>query len=148
MCSISANLQVVASVSASDRWTWDSTTVSAVMFAVPYTPSSAAVFISASFLANVLLGPVTLVPTSCNSCRSWCWNNLLKSSCWTEVAWWISHSNHSFALSRSASDHLVATMLGFVPAHQKLPSYCCGNHFSALHLNLHCSTDCINLSCS
>jgi len=57
----------------------------------------------------MLHGPIALVATSCNSCRSWCWNNLSKSFCLAGVSWWISHSNSSIALCRSASAHIVAT---------------------------------------
>jgi len=108
MWSISARLKVVASVSASDRWTWNSTCLSAVIFATPYTTSSAAVFIGVSFLANMLLRPVALVPTSSNSCRSWCWINLSKTLPLTGVIWWISRSNRSIALCRSGAEHFVA----------------------------------------
>jgi len=78
------------------------------MFTSPEPSPSAAVFIWTSLFVNVLLGPVAWVPTSCNSCRSWCWNNSSNSLCWTGVIWWISRSNHSIAFCRSASYHLVA----------------------------------------
>jgi len=60
-----------------------------------------------SFLGNILLDPVALVPTSCNSCGLWCWNNLLKRLHSAGVAWWISCSNCIFALCQSASDRMV-----------------------------------------
>jgi len=60
------------------------------------------------FLANMLLGPVALVLTSCNSCRSRWWSNSSKSLRLAAVTWWISRSNRSIALCRSASDHMVA----------------------------------------
>ena len=56
----------------------------------------------------MLLGPVALVPTSCNRCRSWCWNNLSKCLRLAGVTWWISRSNRSITLCRSASVHMVA----------------------------------------
>jgi len=37
----------------------------------------------------MLLGLGALVPTSCNSCRSWGWNNLSKTLRLTAVSWWI-----------------------------------------------------------
>jgi len=107
--SVSATLQVVASVSATDGRTSNSTSLSAVMFATPYTSSSAAVFIWASCFANMLLGRVTWVLTSSTWCRSWCLNNVLKSLHLTGVTWWILRYNYSFALGRSPSDRLVAT---------------------------------------
>jgi len=58
-------------------------------------------------LQKVLLGPVTIVTTSCNSCCLWCLTDLSKSLHITGVTWWILRSNRSFALCRSASDHLV-----------------------------------------
>ena len=114
MQSVSVILQVVASVSASDGRTWNSTRSSAVMFTAPWISPSAAVFICAICLANVLLRPVALFLTSWNSCRLWCWKNSSKSMHLTDVIWWISHSSHSIALSRSTSDHLVATCWALV----------------------------------
>jgi len=78
------------------------------MFTAPQASSSAAVSIWASFLASVLLGPVVLVPTFCNCCGSWCWNNVSKRLCLTSVIWWLSYSYGSIAFSQSASDHVVA----------------------------------------
>jgi len=77
--SISVILEEVASVATSDRRTRNSTCMSAVMFATPPLSSFAAVFIWASFLVNVFLGPVAIVPTSCNCYYSWCWDDLSKS---------------------------------------------------------------------
>jgi len=57
----------------------------------------------------MLLGPVALVPTTCNCCRLWCWNHLSESLHLAGVTWWISRSNRSIALCQSASDHMVAT---------------------------------------
>jgi len=56
----------------------------------------------------MLLWPIALVPTSCNSCRSWWWNNLSNSLHLAGVTWRISRSNGSITLCRSASDHTVA----------------------------------------
>jgi len=81
------------------------------MFTSLYASSSAAVFIWANFLVNVLLRPVALVLTSCNCCRSLGWNDLSKSLRLVGVTWWISHSNRSIALCQSASDHMVAHCL-------------------------------------
>jgi len=60
------------------------------------------------FFANMLLEPIALVPTSCNSCRWWCWNTLSKSLCLAGVTWWISCFNRSIARRQSAYDHMVA----------------------------------------
>jgi len=78
------------------------------LFSAPSTSSCAAVCISASVLENVLAGPVGLVLTSCNSCRSWCWNDWLKSSRLTGVIWSISCSSRSFPISSSAFNHFIA----------------------------------------
>jgi len=56
----------------------------------------------------MLLGPVALVPTSCNCCCSWYYNNFSKSLPLIGVSWWISHSNCPIAICRWASDHIVA----------------------------------------
>lgn len=48
------------------------------MFATRYTWSSAAFCIEASLSPNMLLRPHASVPTSCNSCGSWCWNHIWK----------------------------------------------------------------------
>jgi len=108
MRSVSAILQVVASVAALDRRAWNTTCLLEVMFTTPWSSSSAALFIWASDWGNVLLGQVSLVLTSWNSCCSWCWNEWWKSLHLTGVIWWISRSNHSIARSQSASDHLDA----------------------------------------
>jgi len=60
------------------------------------------------FWTNVLQGPDAFVPTSCISCHLWCWNSLSKSLRLPGVTWWIWRFNCSFALCRSASDHVVA----------------------------------------
>jgi len=59
-------LHMAGSVSASDWQTWNSTHLWPVKFAAPQTSSSAAGFIWASFLAEVLLELIALVSTSCN----------------------------------------------------------------------------------
>jgi len=105
---ISAILHLVVSVSTSDSWTWNSTHRLAITFTATYATSSAAVCIWASLLAHVLLGPVVLIPTACNHCCLWSWNNSSKHLDLTGVVWWISCFNCSIALSTSASDHLVA----------------------------------------
>jgi len=78
------------------------------MFTAPWASSSAEVFIWANILANMLLGPVALVPTSCSSCHSGCWNKLSNSVCLEGVTWWILRSNCSIALCQSASDYMIA----------------------------------------
>jgi len=105
--SVSAILRVVASIPASDWPTWNHTCLSAVMFATLWASSFAAVVIWASNLANMLLGPVALVPTCCNCCHSRCWNNSSKSLGSAGVAWEISNTNRSLALWWSASDHML-----------------------------------------
>jgi len=82
MPSVSAVNQVVASVSASDRRTWHSTHLLSVMFATYQTSPSVAVFIGASFWANVpngrmLIGKGYMSNWSMNSIR---WH-LLSISC-------------------------------------------------------------------
>jgi len=104
MQSVSVLLLVVASVSASDRWAWNSTPSLGAIFPAPYSSSSAAVVIWACLLATVHLGPVSLVPTSWNRCCPWCWLTIPQSLCLTGVTWWISHSNCSLP---SANQHLT-----------------------------------------
>jgi len=55
----------------------------------------------------MLLGQIAFVPTSCNCCHSWCWNNLWNSLPLAGVNWWISRSNRSIAICRSAADQMV-----------------------------------------
>jgi len=77
------------------------------MFPTPQSSSSAAVFIITSCLKNMLLELVVLVPTSWNSCHSWCWNNLLKRLRLAAVTLCISCSNCSITFWRSASDQVI-----------------------------------------
>jgi len=106
--SVSHKLLVVASVSASDRWIWNCSHFSAVMCTSRLPSSSVAADLRTNCLANMLLGLVALVPTSCNCCRLWCWNNVSKILCLLGVAWLISHCNRSIAFWRSASEQVVA----------------------------------------
>ena len=108
MSSLSAILQVVVSVSASDTQTWNFPCLSMVMFTAPETSSPMAVFIWATVLVIALLGLAAWVPISCNSRRGWFCNNLSRSSRLTAVTWCISHSNRSFAVYQSPSDLAVA----------------------------------------
>jgi len=106
--SVLAMVQLMASISVSDRQTWSCTYLWAVMFTTPYACAAAAVFIWACSLVNMLLGPVTVVLTSCNSRRSQCWNSSSNTLCLAGVTWWILCCNCSIALSQSVSDHIVA----------------------------------------
>lgn len=92
-----------------DRHFWNCTRLMGVLFPTPWPCSSALVFVWGSILANVLLGLIGILPTSCNRCCSWCWNKYSKSLHLTWINIWISHSNRAVALCRSVSDHLVAT---------------------------------------
>jgi len=102
--SVSAIQQLTASVTALDRWTWNSTCLLVVMFATAYSSSSAAVFSRVSLLEKMGLGPVASVSTSCDSCHPLCWNRISHSLHVTGVTWWISCSKRFFALCQSASD--------------------------------------------
>jgi len=59
----------------------------------------------------VLWGPVALVAAFCNSCCSWCWNNLSISFHWTGGTWRTSRCNWSVALCRSSTHHSVEVCL-------------------------------------
>jgi len=109
MSSRSVIVEVVASVSISDRQIWHSTHLFGVFFATSSALSFAVVLVCATFLANVLLGPVALVQTFCNSCCSWYWNYLLISLFLPGVTKWILCSNYTVAFGLSASDQVVAT---------------------------------------
>jgi len=61
----------------------------------------------ASSLANLLLGSVALVPTSCNSCHILCSNNLSKISLTAGVQWRISRFNCSIAFWQLALNQVV-----------------------------------------
>lgn len=106
---VSANLQVAASVSISDWRITNWGYLLAAMLATLEALSLAAVFISASSLANLLLVLVALVLTSCNTCLSWCCNNWSIGMHLATVTVWISRTHHSFGLWRSVSDQVVAT---------------------------------------
>jgi len=105
--SIWASLQLVGSVSASDRQIETCIPLLGVMFAALYAPSFPGVLIWARFFVNMHLGPVALVPTSCNSCPSWCWNNLLRTLHLTSVTWWI----HAPTAQLPSDDHHLTIWL-------------------------------------
>lgn len=98
----------MVSVPAWNRCTWNLTHLLPFMFATPDITSYIAVFILARYLVNVLLGPVGLVPISCNHCHPWCSINSLNSLYFREVTWWILYSRPSITLCWLASDHVVA----------------------------------------
>jgi len=107
MLSVWALHQVVDSVLVLDRRSRNFTCVLAVMFSITETSSSGAVFTWASFVANVVLGPVTFIPTSSYCCLWWCWNNLSKSWHLAGIRWWIWCSNCLIVLHRTATDLMV-----------------------------------------
>jgi len=138
-------LQVVPSVWASCRRTWNSTHLLVVMFGAPPTSTSAAGCIWASFLTHVFLRPVTLVTTSYNRCHLRCWNNLSKRLAFNR------YHLMDFALQSLFCTLPISIwpcgchLSGPIQAHLKLPSFCCCNLFCSLHLDLHCSPDYMNL---